>query len=119
MNRAEAHVRTGRPTVTAEQVTAALTELGSSAEAIADRLRALEIKGTRGDACECPIAVYLHRRFGIRAVVSSGPGSTVDWRSGPGWHAICTPMPIVDFIGRHDRGVYLDLVPTTTSEVPR
>jgi hypothetical protein len=43
------------------RVTAALAELGDTRDAVADRLRALNIKGYRNDENLCPIALYLAR----------------------------------------------------------
>jgi hypothetical protein len=100
--------RTAPPTV--EQVAAALAELGDTPDAIADRLRALEIKGKRGAACQCPIAAYLRFRFGVRAIVGAGMQDVITWRARTGWPEIPTPLPVAAFALNFDRGVYLDLV---------
>lgn len=88
-------------TVRVEQL---LAELGDTADAVADRLRALEIKGVRGSDCNCPVAEYL-KRAGLTDV------SVGDWIfTGQDADELDTPQVIRDFIERFDKGVYLDLV---------
>lgn len=95
-------------------VTELLADLGGTADAVADRLRALGIKGTRHDGCSCPIANLLR---------SNGCGTSELEVSN--YHVYPTgslipndqevpqlPPPVTQFIRRFDEGVYLDLVAT-------
>lgn len=115
MNRAEAHARNmvaravtpPAGPVTAERMLATLAELGTTPDAVADRLRALGIKGGRGQLCGCPIAVYIRTRLGVRAAVSA---DLIQWGAWPAWVDLIPPLAVAAFIRRHDQGVYLDLV---------
>lgn len=89
---------------------AALAELGATPDAVADRLRALEIKGWRGSESMCPVAVYLAR------LDESWVAEVLEEQV---WIGISddeiTPIevdladPVSLFVRRFDRGVYLDL----------
>jgi hypothetical protein len=88
---------------------AALAELGDTPDAVADRLRALEIKGWRGSESMCPVAVYLAR------VDYSWVVEVLDIEV---WFHIerlddafemPLPEPVSEFVQRFDKGVYLDL----------
>ncbi len=88
-----------------------LAELGDTADAVADRLRALGIKGIPGDACWCPVASYLKRNgYEAVAVSMSDWGCALSVEQGYGAIDGDTPGPVVEFIARFDEGVYLDLV---------
>lgn len=83
-----------------------LHALGTTADQVADRLRALGIKGKLDVAAGCPIANYLE--------VNSTPSSVdVEWFSLVGdpteTHHKMPPAAAL-FIRRFDDGVYLDLV---------
>lgn len=95
--------------VTVARMLAALAELGTTPDAVADRLRALGIKGGRGQLCRCPIAVYIQTRLGVRAAVSH---DLIQWGAWPAWLSTSPPLAVAVFIRRHDSGVYLDLVDT-------
>lgn len=90
------------------RATAALAELGDTPDAVADRLRALEIKGWMGSESMCPIAVYLARLddtwvvevLGEQAFISDDEITTVE---------VDLPEPVSLFVRRFDQGVYLDL----------
>ncbi len=120
MNRAETYARamvaravTPPPVepVTVEQMLTALAELGATADEVADRLRALGIRGTRGHICQCPIAVYIRTRLGVRPAVSR---EFVEWAAWPTWQQVATPPVVRAFLRHYDRGVYLDLVGAET-----
>lgn len=86
----------------------ALAALGDTPDAIADRLRALGIKGWRGSESTCPIAVYLARvdqTWSTEVVertvlISDDEITTVE---------VDVPEPVSLFVRRFDKGVYLDL----------
>lgn len=84
-----------------------LTKLGDTSDAIADRLRALGIRGVQCLSNICPLAVYLESQ-GITAYVSREE-ITVPVEGGAD---VRRPVPaaIGVFVGRVDGGVYLDLI---------
>jgi hypothetical protein len=57
---------------TAEGLAAALKALGSTRQAVADRLREMGIKGCRSDENDCPVAHY------VLAVVDGAEGANVE-----------------------------------------
>jgi hypothetical protein len=88
----------------------ALFQLGASADDIANRLRALEIKGDTCSENTCAVAVFLGRLPGVADVdvlethallypVGSATAVEVD-----------LPAPVQVFVQHFDRGVHLDLV---------
>jgi hypothetical protein len=89
----------------AAQVEVKLAGLGDSPDAIADRLRALGIKGRRANESCCAIANLIKSVDGVTCVVVKNanawlfPDSRIQLRG-----------PVAEFIERFDRGVYLDLV---------
>ncbi len=86
-----------------------LADLGDTADAVADRLRALGIKGRRASACGCPIALYVKKAgWGTPAVASDLVVDNPD----DDFRTLRVPLtPAVDlFRSRFDAGVYLDLV---------
>jgi hypothetical protein len=92
------------------RVTAALAELGDTCDAVADRLRALEIKGWRGSESMCPIAVYLARidKTWVAGVIEHEVYITTgDETTEP--DEVPLPEPVSEFVQRFDKGVYLDL----------
>lgn len=85
----------------------ALAELPDTADGIADKMRALGIKGTQEHGDSCPLANWLKSR-----------GFAIPW-FGSLWvtvwdgieHRECdTPDGASEFVRRFDAGVYLDLV---------
>jgi hypothetical protein len=100
-----------RAQVTAEQdarrAVRLLTGLGNTADAIADRLRALGIKGAQCFAGNCPLATYL-ATHGITAFVSGDQISVPVTDSV--FVGLAVPAAAAVFIENFDRGVYLDLV---------
>lgn len=112
MNRAATHARemmarSQRPTPA--RVSRELIELGRTADEIADRLRALEIKGVLSNPCRCPVAQFMARLGVPNSVVSR---SQIEFGRGRDWHIITTPGAVAAFLRNFDRGVYLDLVLT-------
>lgn len=90
------------------QVTATLNALGDTPDAIADRLRALGIKGRRIGARHCPIAQLLNTLDGVsNAAVFD---DSISFSKSGGWGAALPTSAAVEFIRRFDQGVYLDLV---------
>ncbi|MEV6633917.1 hypothetical protein AB0M54_24515 [Actinoplanes sp. NPDC051470] len=90
-----------------------LADLGDTADAYADALRAKEIKGQRNKSRCCPIARYIAAampnlynvtviRKRLYFLVANSPISARVW----------VPMPVAaeQFTHRFDEGVYLDLV---------
>ena len=83
-----------------------LAELPDTADGIADRMRALGIKGRKGGACECPLANYLKDR-GLpdvavaRYYARAFKGGVTEAEM---------PPAASEFVYRFDHGVYLDLV---------
>lgn len=96
-----------RAQIAAERATRLLVKLGDDADAMADRLRALGIKGTRLLSNVCPLAVYLGTQ-GITAYVSREEITVpVDDDT-----TVRLPVPAATavFVERFDGGVYLDLI---------
>lgn len=87
----------------------ALDELGLTADCVADRLRALEIKGEPKSLEHCPVANYLRSRIaGLRDVEVTG---TATWVAGDGdTRIVTTPAPVAAFVRDFDLGIHLDLV---------
>ncbi len=89
-----------------------LAGLGDTPDAVADRLRALGIKGVQGDACFCPIARFLdsdstpYRCAAVTDLSSIVDSPAEDYRT----LQVSNPAPVAEFIGRFDAGIYLDLV---------
>jgi hypothetical protein len=96
-----------------DQVEAALSGLGNTADEVADRLRALGIKGIRDDAACCPIARLLESALGAGIAVCVGNFSiTILGPLGPGglgFEIEDAPDAVREFISRFDDSVYLDL----------
>jgi len=84
-----------------------LAELPDTADGIADRMRALGIKGKRGRSCCCPLANYLVSEGFDQAIVGE---SWIEVLYDSGSVECDTPPVIAEFIDRFDAGVYLDLV---------
>jgi hypothetical protein len=100
-----------RAQITAEQTARRahqlLVDLGGTADAIADRLRALDVKGVRLLSNVCVLAVYLQTK-GITAYVSREEIAVpVDDDTN-----VCLPVPdaCAAFLEHFDGGVYLDLI---------
>lgn len=90
---------------TAERVAELLAELGDTPDAVADKLRALGVKGYRNDCGACPIAAYLAVGTDYAGIEVSGYSVFVDDVRATG-----LPQSVAGFIRSFDRGVYLDLV---------
>lgn len=94
------------------RVTAALAELGDTPDAVADRLRALDCKGSRGSESMCPVALYLARIDG-RWVAEITTSAWVQYDDAAGeltqYVDVALPDPVERFVYRFDTGVYLDL----------
>lgn len=95
-------------------VTALLTQLGTTADQVADRLRTLEITGRRNSSDDCPIARWLRRSntafIGIEVspeeialLIDTGDADET-------YEYPIPPEPVADFITSFDAGVYPDLV---------
>lgn len=86
-----------------------LDDLGSTPDAVANRLRALGIKGEQGSACDCPIARLLLQAEQVKAVeVDAGDIRVVEDGHPSRW--VRPPAAVDVFIHLFDEGVYLDLV---------
>lgn len=83
-----------------------LIDLGDTADKVADRLRALGIRGAQDWSNACPLSVYLDRH-GIDAFVSA---EEITVPVGEARAFVTTPPAIAAFIRLFDAGVYLDLV---------
>lgn len=86
----------------------ALAELPDTADGIADRMRALGIKGKRQDDYCCPIANFLMGKGFEEACVGESWIEVCDDDSGS--EEADTPPAVSEFVSRFDAGVYLDLV---------
>lgn len=95
------------PTDPQTTVTKLLAELGDTPDAVADRLRALDVKGYQSSPPCCPVALYLVGRGVDRPLVDD-----CDVQTGPRSARSVHPNPpaVRAFIHRFDQGVYLDLV---------
>jgi hypothetical protein len=93
------------------RVTRTLDELGHSADDVADRLRALGIKGQALAHC-CPIANLLRQ---LDCVISVDVLEIFAGVLGDDGRDIQVDVPeaVSTFIARFDAGVYLDLVEVT------
>jgi hypothetical protein len=98
------------PELTLDQ---ALAELPDTADGIADRMRALDIKGRRQDDFCCPIANWLIGKGFEDPMVGEEWCEALD--DDP--TQTDTPPAVAEFVRRFDAGVYLDLVETETSGV--
>jgi hypothetical protein len=101
------------PTGLAARLTAALDNLGGTPDQVADRLRALGIKGDRIDPDSCPVAVYLTglglARDGEQICVTSTQVAVRKRNRVSVSCSVSTPEPVREFIRAFDRGVHLDL----------
>jgi hypothetical protein len=97
----------------------AIDELGLTADDVAGRLRALEIKGERMNENTCPLAVYLLRLDGVAGAEVNEEDAFLY----PAGNA--TPVVVQlsdaakDFLHWFDLGIYLDLVQNDTTAVAR
>lgn len=104
-------------TVAAEETTTTRTarrldELGPTADDVADKLRALGIKGELEHSNACPVANYLGRDTTLTGVEVLETVAEV-WVGHPDLAVkfeVPVPPPVEMFIRRFDAGVYLDLV---------
>jgi len=89
---------------------AALKELGSGKNKIAETLKAKRVKGDVGDSESCPIANYVKRVFPKAASVEV-EGGTIDvcWGADD-CISVDTPKAVNDFIGDFDESHYPDLI---------
>lgn len=88
-----------------------VTQLGCKTP---DEIRALlvakGIKGIRGQACDCPIAVYIGREVQI-VRIKAYPWSNITWRLlGRGWESIDTPESVGMFISSFDNKEFPELI---------
>ncbi len=90
--------------VTREQLNAALAELGAcgSADAIGHRLFREGCRGEAVEACRCPIAGWLRRRFTNARHVEVYPHVVII----DGVLSGSPPQAVSDFTRRFDRGAY-------------
>lgn len=105
----------------ADQVTDLLTALGATPDAIADRLRALGIKGTPNNSSWCPIANYLIRHIEDPDAyvydIAVSPGEialSIDYDAGHRYLYLRPNTSAATFIRRFDRGDYPHLIQTPT-----
>lgn len=82
-----------------------LTALGDTPDAVADRLLALDIRGTKQAACDCPLANYLTRNLWDGAYVSIGGYGTVCVDNEIGNNPVIVELPQAchTFVLRFDR----------------
>jgi hypothetical protein len=94
-----------------ERLEQALAELGAlTPDGIADRMRALGIKGELGRPRCCPIALYLRAVPGIAWVSVIPTRVTFVLAPVSPFGRVPAPGSVYLFVKRFDRGVYLDLV---------
>lgn len=90
-----------------------LAELGDTADAVADRLRALGVKGQRAMSQHCPIANYVRANAPGLSRVRVLPTAVKFRRDGApisAWQWVVTPDAVHKFANNFDAGVYLDLM---------
>ncbi len=97
-------------------ITEFLTSLGTTADEVADSLRAAGIRGIRSSMCNCPIlnAVYqaLPDYWPGLVILGSVTKNGRSYRATLGDSQICDPRltpAIEDFIAKFDSGSYPDL----------
>lgn len=99
--------------MTADELAGAVRQymegLGGTADVIHDRFLTLGIKGRRGDACQCPLAVAIRRAFPEVNVFAVGR-YTANLYVGGVRFRVQLPEPVTVFVKRVDGGVYLDLI---------
>lgn len=84
-----------------------LVDLGATADKMADRLRALGIRGAQCFSNACPLGVYLETN-GVTAYVSREE-ITVPVTDDT-FVSVDVPAAVATFVTRFDGGVYLDLI---------
>ena len=82
----------------------ALAQLPDTADGIADRMRALDIKGCQDMGGHCPLARWLEREGFEEAIVERRNATA------KGYFWVEMPQAAREFVDRFDDGVYLDLV---------
>jgi hypothetical protein len=102
------------PSSTQQQIVSTLNQLGPTADEVADRIRALGIKGRRHSPERCPIANLLTSIPGVMIAEVLEADVEIFVSEDEGTDVIEIPVPdaVSDFIVQFDRGVHLDLVDT-------
>ena len=88
-----------------------LEALGTTAAEVAESLRAMGVRGVRGNPCTCPIARYL------------GPGWEVSGNEAAGvdvlhYRLVSLPSPVRAFLRGFDGGLYPELECEATPATP-
>jgi hypothetical protein len=89
-----------------------LLDLGDTEKEVADSLRAAGIRGVKGMAAYCPIAVYIRSQHLGPAEFAIAFPSEVTWKEGKRRQRVANPRPVRDFIVGFDFGRYPDLACT-------
>lgn len=88
-----------------------LEHAGHTADLVADRFRALGIRGKRGSDCGCPIAVYLFDAHlpGVVAISVDADSVSLELHGQEDPVDVELPNACAVFVDRFYKGVYLDL----------
>ncbi len=100
----DSRLETDTMDVTRDELNAALAELGAcgSADAIGHRLFREGCRGEAVEACRCPIAAWLRRRFPQARNIEVYPNLIII----DGVLSAAPPQAVSDFTRRFDRGAY-------------
>lgn len=93
-----------------------LADLGGTADKVADRLRALGIKGARCFSNICPLATYLETQ-GVTAYIGPDEITVPVGGSEDTYVHLPVPAAVAAFVGHFDGGVYLDLINPELTDV--
>lgn len=89
-----------------------LADLGDTADAVADQLRAKGIKGEPRKCAACPVQNYLRPLTTAPNLSTTGVSVWFDDPDGDVPIEVMLPRPVSQFISLFDLGVYLDLIQT-------
>jgi hypothetical protein len=91
------------------KVKSVLADLGTNFTAIRETLASKKIKGVLGDAEECPIAIYLQKKFPKAEEIEVG-GESIAVTVNEVTARIDVPKPILTFLGKFDEGKFKELI---------
>jgi hypothetical protein len=97
----------------------ALDQLGLTADDVADRLRALGIKGEPKCENHCALAVHLGQLDGVADVDVLETFALIYQHGQAKSITVDLPEAVQVFVHRFDDGVYLDLIQVDTAAVAR
>jgi hypothetical protein len=102
--------------MTPEDLSALLSSLGDTPDAVAETLRREGCQGRPFNPWFCPVSVFLGKRTGLRAAARA---LRCDVEPPAGGFVCCeTPAPVRLFMGGFDRGEYPDLQLSKSTVTP-